>query len=548
MAHLPSSWSDALDVVASPIGIPQDQVRLIFSILAAIPLGLLHKQLPNPTIKHAFSFLVGLFIAWFVVGTGVLHVFVASVLVYFAAYSVPRRSMPYIVSASLVLYLSVSHLWRLHTSYLSWEADVSLVQMIFVVKASTFAFNVADGLAMNAGEQLHAKQPIQHFRAERALTVSPSLLAYLSYIWYFGGVLVGPCFECREYLEFTDLNLFRKYGLSGPPSTLLPALLRVGMALLCYPFVAVHGMYPIIGFVNTKAYAALPFWSRFVYFWVTMTCSRFKYYFAWYLSAAGCIASGLGLSKVHRPSTASGSAESTYEWNRCTNVDAVGVELATSLPQITNEWNTGVNNWLKNYVYFRVEPPASVTRYISTKSLANIVTKLTSAFWHGFYPAYYFFFLGAFVVSQMDDAMRARLRPLLTGETKEAALKATADHSSTSGAAVKDGRAGSGSRQRVMGIVYSCIAWFVIFFCMNQLGMAFMLLRADWSIGFWSNWYFVVFWAPVIVILFCQFVLPKAKSEGGKDGKSKRGVDGQVEKEAADSDKGTANGGGKKEL
>ena len=550
MSHLPTSWGHGLDALAGAIGITQDQARLILSLVSAIPLGLLHKQLPSATVKHAYSFALGLFVSWFVVGNGAFHVLLASVLVYFAAYSLPRRSMPYILSAAVLAYLSCTHIYVLLTNYLGWSMDVSLIQMIFVVKASTFVFNVADGLALNAGEQLHAKPAIHQFRADRALTVKPSLLEFLSYIWYFGGVLVGPCFEAREYIDFTNLALFRKYGLSGPPHTFVPSLRQVGLALLMYPFVFLHGYYPIRGFVDTKAYAALPFLSRFAYFWITMTCSRFRYYFAWYLAAAGCVSSGLGLSNVIRPT---GSELMAYkcEFNRCSNADALAVETATSLPQITNNWNMGVNNWLKHYVYFRVDPPASLQRLIPipTKSLANVVTKFASAFWHGFYPAYYLFFLGAFVVNEMDDALRSRLRPLLTGETKEAALSATADGAS----AAQEQRGSVSTRQRVGSVVYSLIAWFCIFFCMNQLGGAFMLFEASASLRFWSAFNYVVFWFPALVFAFCKFVLPKARSEGGKDGKGKsRGKHtdvGQVEQDNANKHPtSTANGDGKKEL
>jgi len=547
-----------MDGLAGTIGISQDQARLILSLLSAIPLGFIHKQLPSATAKHVYSFLLGFFLSWFVVGNGAFHVLLASVLVYVAAYSLPRRSMPYIMSATVLAYLSCTHIYVLLTNYLGWSMDVSLIQMIFVVKASTFVFNVADGLALNAGEQLHAKPAIHQFRADRALTVKPSLLEFLSYIWYFGGVLVGPCFECREYIEFTNLTLFHKYALQGPPSTLLPSLRQVGLALLMYPFVFLHGYYPIRGFIETKAYPALPFMSRFAYFWITMTCSRFRYYFAWYLSAAGCISSGLGLSNVTRPpatataaAAAAGKGEAPYtcEWNRCSNADALAVELATSMPQITNNWNKGVNNWLKHYVYFRVDPPPSLARLLPlpTKSLANVITKFASAFWHGFYPAYYLFFLGAFVVNEMDDALRSRLRPLLTGETKEAALSATADGGGSAG------KQSANTRQRVMGAVYGVIAWFCIFFCMNQLGMAFMLFRADWSLHAWASFHYVVFWAPLLVIAFCRFVLPRARSEGGgrgKDGKKgKHTAEGQAEQDNKDKNPTTtANGGGKKEL
>ena len=80
----------------------------------------------------------------------------------------------------------------------------------------------------------------------------------------------------KEYLDFTDLSLFRHYGLSSIPPTLGPALWQVGIAALLIPFVFVHGQYPILGFVNTPPTTRCPFLRRAAYFWLTITCSRFK--------------------------------------------------------------------------------------------------------------------------------------------------------------------------------------------------------------------------------------------------------------------------------
>ena len=248
--------------------------------------------------------------------------------------------------------------------------DVSLILMIFVVKASTFAFNYADGLALAKEEKLHPKPHLHQHRAERALKMFLSLLEYLSYIWFFGGVLVGPCFEMQEYLNSTDLSALKPYGLTQQPSTIGPAMERVLYALFSYPFIYVHTLLPILGFVNTPAFYGMSFLKRFGYFWTTMTCPRYKYYFAWYLGEAGCVSAGLALSGRDE--------KGQFEWGRCANVHAWKVETATSMPQITNNWNMGINNWLKHYIYFRVDPPLWMTKIIPAKSIANIVTKFTS--------------------------------------------------------------------------------------------------------------------------------------------------------------------------
>ncbi len=64
-----------------------------------------------------------------------------------------------------------------------------------------------------------------------------------------------------------------------------------------------------------------------------------------YLAEAGCIASGLGFNGVKKNSKGEVTG---YVWDRCSNVNALGVETGFSFPHLTNNWNLGVNNWLKN--------------------------------------------------------------------------------------------------------------------------------------------------------------------------------------------------------
>ena len=59
--------------------------------------------------------------------------------------------------------------------------------------------------------------------------------------------------------------------------------------------------------------------------------------------------------------------------------------------ELMQNWNMGVQRWLRDYVYMRqVRPDGRPLWY------ANIMTYMVSAMWHGFYPGYYltFFFGG----------------------------------------------------------------------------------------------------------------------------------------------------------
>jgi hypothetical protein len=72
----------------------------------------------------------------------------------------------------------------------------------------------------------------------------------------------------------------------------------------------------------------------------------------------------------------------------------------------------GANVWLKNYVFFRIDPPAFITRVAPKSFVANMTTKFTSAVWHGFYPGTRLH-LAAAPVMRPTHAGRASVLPVL---------------------------------------------------------------------------------------------------------------------------------------
>ena len=362
-----------------------------------------------------------------------------------------------------------------------------MILMIWTVKACTFAYNIADGQALNAGLKLSERESTHIFRSERALTKVPSLLEYFSYVFFFGGVLVGPCFEAKEYFDFIDGKLIKKYDMTSTPNPIIPTLKCVVTGLLCYIGIALAAMYPILGYMHTPAFGALPFFPKFVYFWISITASRYKYYFAWLLGEAGCVATGFGFNGVERdPKT---GKPISYAWNRVTNCNIMAVELAPHMTDVTNNWNMGVNNWLKNYVYFRVEAPTFIRKIIPQKSFINLVTKLTSAFWHGFYPSYYIFFVGAWLAGEMDDALRKSFEPAITPEQKKARAK---------------------SWWKGPSNLYEIVSFALNMTVLNFWGICFALLRADYTWEFIKNMHFMGFILPIAVTIICRtFFRPK---------------------------------------
>lgn len=490
MSHLPEWLGKPTDDLSASIGFAADQIRLLIALFGAIPLGQIMKVLPGATLKHIFSVFWGIFFCFYVVGWGFLHVLASALIVYVLSSAVHYKSAPTTVFLLSMLYMSAIHIHRLITDYGGYSLDSSLLLMVWTVKSVTYAYNIADGKALNAGERLSEKEPIHTFREARALRATPSFLEYLSYVFFFGGSLVGPCFEMKEFLDFVDGQVYKQAGLTSAPSSIFPVIRCIFYAIMAAIPMQLGAMYFPVADVISDRVLNSPAWYRFMFFMIATTCARFRYYFVWKLSEAGCVASGLGFNGVTKHKD-----HEEIKWDRTTNCNMVAVETSVHLFGVTNNWNIGVNNWLKNYVYFRVTPPKAITKIIPAKSFSNIVTKATSAFWHGFYSGYYVFFLGAWLINEMDDALRAAF------EKKDDSHK---------------------HKRPFLGFLhwytlYDFLSWVINMFHLNYLGTCFLLLEAGKGLQFWKSVYFFGFWVPLILIPLSKALTPRKPREPKKD-------------------------------
>ena len=80
------------------------------------------------------------------------------------------------------------------------------------------------------------------------------------------------------------------------------------------------------------------------------------------------------------------------------------VEIAKSPMLVLQNWNHSTHLWLKYYISARLTEPGKRATFWH-----NLTTYMVSAFWHGFYPAYYITFLGGMLVVEVaKDLYKAR--------------------------------------------------------------------------------------------------------------------------------------------
>lgn len=464
------------------IGLPADQFKYVLAMLAAYPLAILFNFLPFGSVRHAFNLLVGIFLAQFVLGSGWIHSLVSATGVYFILAATMKikafdRWRHRLVFVFMMAYMTGSHIYRLYVDYMGWTLDFTGPQMLLTIKLTSMAFELFDGTV--AREKLEArikdpttkkgKKAVYEGRIHRGLTYLPSLFEFYGYVYCFTSYLAGPAFELREYLRVCNGDKFHRND-GAPPR----AFTAIKVALQSLIFMALMqvgtSMFPISNardpvWLENTAYSGVTGWLYHVAcVWIALFLIRCKYYFGWLLAEGSSIISGFGYDEKNK------------NWRGARNIDWFAFETAQSIRDGSRAWNQCTQSWLENTVYHRTGGSLVATYFVS-------------AFWHGFYPAYYLFFLSIPLATKANRLAHKRVRPLfLTKEGKPTAAKP----------------------------LYDFISMVCTSLTMNYLATVFQVLSWEYAVTAWKAFFFL----GHIIMLFCVIVIPilfaAPKRAGGK--------------------------------
>lgn len=342
----------------------------------------------NPCCLHRVSifYLVGLFDLW----DGLRTVLFASGGAYAIAFFL--RGSPYMPWVGFVFLMGHMSMNQLERQFANNPAavDITGAQMVLVMKLSAFCWNVADGTLSD--------DQLSDFQKDRVLSELPSFLDYAGWVFFFPSLLAGPAMDFAEYRRWLDTSMFdvpstvdaaRKPPTRKKrriPRSATPALWKLAQGLgYLLLFLASSGSYNS-GLLVSDSYLEHGLLKRVWIMYATNLAARMKYYGVWSMTEGACILSGIGYNGVD-PVTGK------IAWDRATNINPLGVELAQNTRAYLGNWNIKTNTWLRNYVYLRVTPMGKKPGF-----RASLATFTTSAIWHGFYPGYYMtFVLASFV-------------------------------------------------------------------------------------------------------------------------------------------------------
>lgn len=456
--------------ISDRAGLPLDQLNFMISQIIALIAGLLFrsyiKPCPKNTLRrHLVALLLGIVLGHFCFGKQMWHLFFQAFVTYLLLEFCPRKYVHISTFVFCMGYLSFVHIHRQIYDYGNFTLDISGPLMILTQKLTALGFAFYDG--SRPDEELSPDQRSQVIRD------TPHIIEFLSYVFNFQGIIVGPLCYYQDYIDFIDGNNILKKkkrnqsynensnNIIVQPSIWQPVLTKLLLTgIVAAVWFNVALVYPIRTNLNPEILEK-PFLYRLVYYFISSGSQRSKYYLAWVLSDAVNNASGLGFNGYDE--------DDNPKWDLITNINVWKLETCTSMKSIFDNWNIQTQIWLRRIAYDRLA---------TGKTLGVFVL---SAFWHGFYPGYYMTFVLAAFYVYAGRGIRRKIRPHF-------------------------------QKNRFTIAIYGCITWLCTMFAIDYSVASFDMLSLDRSVEFYNSMY----WFVQIIVVTLAIILPGASTKKKK--------------------------------
>ena len=369
-------------------------------VFLCYPLGIIMNALPYGHIRHLASLFFGVFLLQFTLGALWIHQLVSSLVAFILLLLLPRRTAVWVVPTFAMTYCVLGHLHPQYVNYLGWDLDFTGPQMVLTQKLYMIAFNLYDAEVLANGTESRATKKC----AEFALPTLPSLTEYLGYTFCFSNILLGPAYEFTIYNNACEGSLL--YTPDGRPRGMIPSNIwpTLRPLLLCLVHLGIYvigsAYVPLLDPVDPQKnvpvilrpeFLEKPWHWRYGYMWIAQFVLRQRYYFGWKNAEGANNIWYAGFEGFDDNGKVKG-------WGHSNNLEFFKVEMAPSISSVSREWNKKTSLWLTRYVYIRTN--------------ANLTAVyLTSAFWHGFYPGYYLFFLSVPLVTHCGRVGKKKISP-----------------------------------------------------------------------------------------------------------------------------------------
>lgn len=361
-------------------GLPDDQRRLLLSILTTFPLGIINHFIYGRTFRLLYALIFGSLVQYYMYGFSCINVLIATIICYVLMRVCDRKKIGWIVTVYAFLHLSLIHIYRMIVDYGGWTMDVSLIMMMTITKFTSFAFCYSDG---NKDEQKLTKFTLKYSVKEF------TLLEYFGYIYFYPTCIMGPFFEFSDFRNFINregdyINIPILRAIKEGLLKLLGGLFFAIIYLIIKPFISVNFYFDNLGSKYVPNF--LIYFSFFF--------QKFKYYTGFLFTESICVVSGISFQREYRENLKAQQVEvNNFEnFDKVISINIKVTETTVNLTKFFQNWNISIHHWLKKYVHFRIYDNAEDYKIRAKSTKAKIITFMISSLWHGFYPSYYIIF------------------------------------------------------------------------------------------------------------------------------------------------------------
>jgi len=201
-------------------------------------------------------------------------------------------------------------------------------------------------------------------------------------MYFCGASISGPFYEYKDF----QMYMKSQSHYAKIPSTVVPTLMRVKDLALFIGVQSVLAAHFKHSFMLTDEFAQFNIGWKMIYFLGNMWLRMATYVIGFCFMDCGILASGLAYS---------GAKDGEDHFDAVRNVNIKVLVFTNKVKYFLSCWNISVHEWLKNYVFMRMLPTGTRGKGIAK---ASFMSFMVSAIWHGFYPGFFSFFIGAFLM------------------------------------------------------------------------------------------------------------------------------------------------------
>mmetsp|Transcript_3030 Transcript_3030/g.2515 ORF Transcript_3030/g.2515 Transcript_3030/m.2515 type:complete len:471 (-) Transcript_3030:28-1440(-) len=356
---------DIIQDFADSVNRPFLQIKIVacFILSAFLSHGIYHIR--DVKLRYAYSFITGFLLQVWMYNWDVKHSIFMLLISYAIMKIFKREQQHIIVFVVLFIYQSFIHIEIMIRSYGEWGAEITAFTMNLVCRLISIAMCFRDG------------SPKVNNDAENDMKLEklPTFYKMVVYTFNVPSCIASPFYEYKDFEDWMEL----KGRYEEIPDPKKPGISRFSQAVGYIVLLFILGTWFDLDNLLADNFVTFPWYKKIIHQHGTIVVTRITYYLVWCFVDSGMILSGLAYNETN--------SQGVEIFNKYQNVKVLEVEFGYYVKKAVYNWNITIQDWMKKYVYLRI-----VSKGEKPAEYKFFVVFLVSAFWHGFYPSYYFFF------------------------------------------------------------------------------------------------------------------------------------------------------------